>query len=92
MQGYNVRIPADTGNVTAAVTTPVAKASSVADAGPIKVGSVRLRGVSVSLDTDVGQTFVADCVRHTESLLSDGDIKSKCLCPGWVGGLAKSGP
>jgi hypothetical protein len=51
--------------------------SSVADPGPVKVGSVVLRGVTVALDTDVGQTFVADCVRHTESLLSDGDIKSK---------------
>jgi hypothetical protein len=77
MHGHNVRIPADTGNFTATVTTPDAKANSVADRGPIKVGSVVLRGVKVALDTDVGQTFVADCVRHTERLLSDGDIKSK---------------
>ena len=67
----------DAGNGTATVTTPDAKANSVADRGPIKVGSVVLRGVKVALDTDVGQTFVADCVRHTERLLSDGDIKSK---------------
>ena len=67
----------DTGNVTGPVTTPVAKASSVADPEPVKVGSVRLRGVSVSLDTDVGQAFVVDCCRHTEGLLSDSEIKSK---------------
>ena len=77
MQGHNVRIPADTGNGTAAVTTHVANASGAADPGPVKVGSVVLRGVTVALDTDVGQTFVTDCVRHTENLLSDGDIKSK---------------
>ena len=43
----------------------------------VKIGSVRLRGASVSLDTDVGQAFVVDCCRHTEGLLSDSDIKSK---------------
>ena len=67
----------NSGNGTAAVTTHVANASGAADPGPVKVGSVVLRGVTVALDTDVGRTFVADCVRHTESLLSDGDIKSK---------------
>jgi len=56
---------------------PVAKDSGVPDAGHAKVGSVLLRGVSVLLDTDVGQAFVADCCRHTEGLLSDSDIKSK---------------
>jgi len=71
----------DAGNVTGPVTTPVAKVSGVADAGPAKVGSVLLRGVSVLLDTDVGQAFVIDCCRHTEGLLSDSDIKSKwALC------------
>jgi hypothetical protein len=70
-------IPVDSSIDTATVTTSGPNASSVGDPASAKVGSVRLRGVSVSLDTDVGQTFVADCVRHTESLLSDGDIKSK---------------
>ena len=63
--------------VTGPVTTPDAKGSGVADPGPVKVGSVRLRDISVSLDTDVGQAFVVDCCRHTEGLLSDSDIKSK---------------
>lgn len=65
------------GNVTGPVTTPVAKASSVADPGPVKVGSVLLRGVSVLLDTDVGQAFIADCCRHTEGLVSDSEVKDK---------------
>jgi hypothetical protein len=67
-----VRIPADTGK-----TTPVANASSVADAGPITVGSVVLRGVTVALDTDVGQQFIADCARNTEGLMPDSDVKNK---------------
>ena len=67
----------DTGNVTGPVTKPDTNASSVANPGPVKVGSVRLRGISVLLDTDVGQAFVADCCRHTEGLLSDSEIKSK---------------
>ena len=66
--------PIDSGIVTAMVTTPVANASSVADQS---VGSVVLRGITVVLDTDVGQAFVVDCARHTESLVSDSDIKSK---------------
>jgi hypothetical protein len=67
-----VGIPADTGK-----TTPVANASSVADAGPIKFGSVVLRSVTVALDTDVGQQFVTDCARNTEGLMPDSDVKNK---------------
>lgn len=40
-------------------------------------GSVVLRGVRVDLNTDLGQTFVADCARHIEGLVSDSDVKSK---------------
>ena len=40
-------------------------------------GGVVLRGVSVPLDTAVGQAFVLDCVRNIEGLLPDQDIKSK---------------
>jgi hypothetical protein len=40
-------------------------------------GSVILRGVRMALNTDVGQTFVADCARHTEGLVSDHDIRAK---------------
>lgn len=64
-----MRTPVDTGK-----TTPVVNTDSVADQS---VGNVVLRGVTVVLDTDVGQSFVADCARHTESLVSDSDIKSK---------------
>jgi hypothetical protein len=56
------------------ITMPNANISIVADP---PVGSVVLRGVTVTLDTEVGQAFVADCTRHTEGLVSDSDIKSK---------------
>jgi hypothetical protein len=80
-------------SITKNVAAPIANASSVADAGPIKVGSVALRGVTVALDTDVGQAFVADCARHTEGLLSESEIKSKWALSGedWVG-LAANTP
>ncbi len=52
-----------------------------------KAGSVVLRGVTVALDTDVGQAFVTDCARHTEGLLTDSDIKAKWSLTeqDWVG-------
>ena len=86
-------VTAQTPIVTGPVTTPDAKASSIADPGPVKVGSVRLRGVSVLLDTDVGQAFVVDCCRHTEGSLSDSEIKSKWALSGedWAG-LAANTP
>lgn len=62
------------GNSSAVVTTHDANISIVADPS---VGSAVLRGVTVALDTDVGQAFVADCARHTEGLVSDSDIKNK---------------
>jgi len=40
-------------------------------------GGIRLRAVTVGLDTDVGQAFVVDCARNTEGLLSDREIKVK---------------
>jgi hypothetical protein len=52
-------------------------ASNLPDLGPVKVGSVVLRGVTVPLNTDVGQAFVADCARHTEGFVSDSDIQNK---------------
>jgi len=84
---------AQASDVTAPVTTPVAKTTSIADPEPVKVGSVRLRGVSVLLDTEVGQAFVADCCRHTEGLLADSEIKSKWALTGedWAG-LAANAP
>ena len=51
--------------------------NSVSKTTPIEVGSVVLRGVSVSLDTEIGRAFIADCVRHIEGLLSDSEIKTK---------------
>ena len=43
----------------------------------IQIGSARLRGVSVPLDTDVGHAFITDCCRYTEGLLSDSEIKGR---------------
>src|SRR5205823_4419486 len=40
-------------------------------------GSVILRGVTVALDSDVGEAFVIDCARNTEGLIPDGEIKTK---------------
>jgi hypothetical protein len=70
-------VTAQAPDVTGAAKRLVANASGTADPGPIKVGNVVLRGVTVALDTDVGQQFIADCCRNTEGLLSDSDIKSK---------------
>ena len=42
-----------------------------------KTGEVVLRGVTVDLDTDIGQIFVADCCRNVEGQMSDAEIKTK---------------
>ena len=39
--------------------------------------SVVLRGVEISLDSDVGYGFIIDCSRYLEGLLSEGQIKTK---------------
>jgi predicted DNA-binding transcriptional regulator AlpA len=43
----------------------------------VSSGTVVLRGVTVALDTDVGQAFVIDCARNTEGLILDAEIMSK---------------
>ena len=45
------KLTAQASDVTAPVTTPVAKTSSIADPEPVKVGSVRLRGVQACRST-----------------------------------------
>src|SRR6266508_4342017 len=40
-------------------------------------GSVRLRGITVALDSNVGAVFIADCARNTEGLLSDLELRAK---------------
>jgi hypothetical protein len=44
-------------------------------------GTVVLRGVSVSLDTDIGEEFVADCARHIEGLIAEHDVMTKWGIP-----------
>jgi hypothetical protein len=58
--------------VTVAVTT-----SNVVDPSIAAGGSVCLRGVAIALDSEVGKTFIIDCCRNLEGLLTDGEIKSK---------------
>ena len=59
------------------ITGPVAKIGDVPDANIAADGCVRLRGLPVALDTDVGRAFIADCARNTEGLLPDLEIKAK---------------
>jgi hypothetical protein len=40
-------------------------------------GSVVLRGITVALDSDVGEAFITDCARNIEGLISDLEIKAK---------------
>jgi hypothetical protein len=64
-------------SITKNVAAPIAHASGALNDPPSKVGNVVLRGVTVALDTDVGQAFVADCCRNTEGLMPDSDVKNK---------------
>ena len=53
---------------------------STANAGDIiiaGVGNVVLRGVTVALDTEVGQQFIVDCARNIEGQVPDSEIKTK---------------
>jgi hypothetical protein len=43
----------------------------------VETGNVVVRGVSVGLDSEVGQAFVLDVARHSEGLLSESDVKMK---------------
>jgi hypothetical protein len=58
-------------------TAAVAMAGDVIDPDIPNAGSVVLRGDKVALDSDVGESFVADCARNTEGLTSDLDIKTR---------------
>jgi hypothetical protein len=58
-----------------------------------ETGSVVLRGITVALDAEVGQAFIADCCRHTEGLLCDDDMKAKwALSEEYWTGLANNVP
>lgn len=61
--------------VTATVTN--SKPAEIADPGIATASSVVLRGLTVALDTDAGEAFIADCARNTEGLLTDREIKTK---------------
>jgi hypothetical protein len=39
--------------------------------------TVVLRGIAVNIDSDVGQAFVTDCVRHIEGLISAEALRAK---------------
>jgi hypothetical protein len=55
----------------------IGNVGDIVDANANPAGSVRLRGVTVSIDSDVGEVFVNDCARNTEGLLPDPEIKTK---------------
>jgi hypothetical protein len=77
----------DIGAVTTEVTPT--KDGSVTDSG----GSVVLRGVVISLNTEIGQAFIADCARFVEGLLRDHEIQQKWgLTQGDWEGLAQNAP
>ena len=61
----------------ATVIPPDTNPSGDVKAEPAKIGSVILRGASVSLIAEIGRAFVADCARHTEGLVPDSEIKNK---------------
>jgi hypothetical protein len=63
----------------AAVTTELTPTTegSVTDPGTCNAGSALLRGVVVSLNTEIGQAFIADCARFVEGLLSHHEIQQK---------------
>lgn len=79
----------------AAVTTEVTPTTdgSVTDPGTSNAGSVVLRGVVISLNTDIGQAFIADGTRFVEGLLSDHEIQQKWgLTQGDWEGFAQHAP
>ena len=58
------------------IPAAVAKSGEIVDPSAA-ADSVVLRGVTVALDTDVGQAFVLDCCRNTEGLMADHEVKIK---------------
>jgi hypothetical protein len=59
------------------IPNAVPKVGDAAEPSPLSDGSVCLRGVTVSLASDVGEAFIADCARNVEGLLCDVEIKTK---------------
>ena len=61
------------------VTAPVTKSVALTrnDPGISNSGSVMLGGVTVALDTDIGQQFIIDCARNIEGQIPDREIKNK---------------
>lgn len=87
----SVTVPTDIAAVTTEVTPT--KDGSVTDSGTSNGGSVVLRGVVISLNTEIGQAFIADCARFVEGLLSDHEIQQKWgLTQGDWEGLAQNAP
>ncbi|HZR89951.1 MAG TPA: hypothetical protein VFB02_24365 [Bradyrhizobium sp.] len=71
--------PADRSGITATVTAgsglPSAshEGPSTLQVGP--VGDITLLGTPVSLDSEAGRSFVADCARNIEGLKSDKELR-----------------
>src|SRR5436190_2141667 len=78
---------------TAVVATTPGEAGDSSTQGEAKAGGLVLGGVPVALDADVGRAFIADCSRHTEGLLCDGEVMAKWqLTPEYWRGLENNTP
>jgi hypothetical protein len=71
----DLRATSNKGAITKTKCAPVA--ASTANPLDREAGNVVLRGVTIALDTDLGEEFVTDCSRNIEGLLSDAEIKSR---------------
>ena len=59
------------------IPAAVSKSDEVLDPRTSTAGGVRLRGVTVALDTEVGQQFIVDCARNIEGQMPDNEIKNQ---------------
>lgn len=62
-------------SVTPTATSSADLSGTPTSPGAADVGSVRVRGVNVGLDSEPAKTFVTECARNIEGLRSEREIK-----------------
>jgi hypothetical protein len=62
-------------NTSSTVTSSADLSRTPISPGAADVGRVRVRGVSVNLDSEPAKTFVTECARNIEGLRSEREIK-----------------